>query len=92
MMWRLPKVIGLMRQPAVRVAHLHRCQFVSHWRKATTIMSGVVDPGDLIQLERTCEPDRRGLCSRAGRPHIVLRGAKLKNRKALDSLCGYLSC
>ena len=39
-------------------------------------MSGNVDPADLVKLERTCKPNRRVLCSRTGRPHVVLRGAK----------------
>ena len=37
-------------------------------------MSGNVEDQDLQKLVKQCIPHRRGLCSRTGKPHVILRG------------------
>ena len=73
-MWKLPEVIRLLEHPKVRATHLDQCQFGSAWRKSTTILSGNVDEQDLAKLVRQCRPHRRGICSRTGKKHVILRG------------------
>ena len=73
-MFKLPEVIRLMNHPKVLATFLDQCQFGSAWRKSTTILTGNVEEQDLQKLVKQCRPHRRGLCSRTGKPHVILRG------------------
>ena len=73
-LWLCPGFVALMKQTNVQFVSFHMCQFGSKWRKATSILCGNIPEHMLSDLRRTCS-GRGGLCSRTGKPHLVLSGS-----------------
>jgi hypothetical protein len=72
-LWVLPPMIKLLKQPGVQVVVVDFCQFGTRWRKSTKLVFGNVPEAALEDLKlRRC--GGRGVCSRTGKPHLVLSG------------------
>ena len=71
LIWKARRLRRLLQHPSCQRLTFDCCQFGAPWRKRTTVAAwGAID---LSRLQRRCS-GRRGLCSRSGRPHVILTG------------------
>ena len=71
MLWKIPPLLRLLRAPSCVMNTTDFCQHGTRWRKRTGVAAWNV--GQIPSLNRRCT-GRKGLCSRTGRHHIILKG------------------
>ena len=71
MLWKVPPLQRLLRAPTCVMNSTDFCQHGTRWRKRTGVAGWHV--GTIPILNRRCS-GRKGMCSRSGLHHIVLKG------------------
>jgi hypothetical protein len=72
-MWWLPEIKAMLQHKDVVTVDTHFCQWGTRWKKATKFMCFFL--GDAAHvLGRRCHA-RGCICSRTGRPHVLLTGS-----------------
>ena len=71
LLWQAPRFLSLARLPSFSSSVCHMCQYGTPWKKPTMIASW--NGGSNTHLCAKCCPVSR-VCSRSGKPHLVLSG------------------
>ena len=71
MLWQAHPIMQVLNHDAQKSITCDQCQFGARWRKRTRIASWFCHGVDSLDLRCT---GHGGMCSRNGRPHIVLKG------------------
>ena len=71
LIWKARRLQRLLRLPGCQRLTFDCCQYGAPWRKRTSVAAW--GAADLSRLQRRCA-GRRGMCSRSGRPHVILTG------------------
>ena len=78
--WYIPELQQLMASSHVQVVVIDFCQYKARWKKPTRLLFGNLDLQDVARFDKRRCSGRRGLCSCAGLPHLLLSGSGPNNK------------